>query len=100
MAGAFSDLLPSGCQSYSVAAVYAEFAHRRGRLRPDRVLAADEYDVLRGMVRRWASRDRVWADVVAEFGVRPCCSAGGTVEFCNTGGRGPRSTGVPKPQPA
>ncbi|WP_439678278.1 hypothetical protein [Embleya sp. MST-111070] len=42
IAGAFGDLLPRDCRSYSVASVYAEFAHRRGWLNPDRVLTADE----------------------------------------------------------
>ncbi|OPC76723.1 hypothetical protein B4N89_45390 [Embleya scabrispora] len=77
IAGAFSDLLPRNCRSDSVASVYAEFAHRRGWLHPDRVLTTDEYDVLRGTARRWASRDRVWADVVTEFGT-PSVLFGGT----------------------
>ncbi|SDL30025.1 hypothetical protein SAMN05421806_1266 [Streptomyces indicus] len=60
-----------------MASVYAEFALRRGWLRPDRVLADDEYEALKGRVRQWAGEDRTWADVTAEFG-SPCVLFGGT----------------------
>lgn len=63
-----SDPIPERYDEYGVASVYAEFAHQRGWLKPDRVLDRDAYAVLRGTVRQWAGEDRVWSDVVAEFG--------------------------------
>ncbi|WP_245769718.1 hypothetical protein [Streptomyces indicus] len=75
--GAFRDLIPGRNYEYGMASVYAEFALRRGWLRPDRVLADDEYEALKGRVRQWAGEDRTWADVTAEFG-SPCVLFGGT----------------------
>jgi len=66
--GAFQDVFPEQGGGYEVASVYAEFAWRRGWLKPDRVLTAEEYESLTGRVRRWAAADRTWADVTAEFG--------------------------------
>lgn len=68
VAGVFRDLIPERYYEYGIASVYAEFAHRRGWLKPDRVLAPDEHAVLRSMVRQWAGEDRVWTEVVDEFG--------------------------------
>ncbi|MFJ9822342.1 hypothetical protein ACIRU3_45440 [Streptomyces sp. NPDC101151] len=68
VAGAFRDLIPDRYYEYGIASVYAEFAHCRGWLKPDRVLDPDEYAVLQGAVRQWAGEDRVWTDVVDEFG--------------------------------
>ncbi|MET8413723.1 hypothetical protein ABZV34_37830 [Streptomyces sp. NPDC005195] len=68
VAGVFRDLIPERYYEYGIASVYAEFAHRRGWLKPDRVLDRDEYAVLQGGVRQWADEDRVWKDVVDEFG--------------------------------
>ncbi|MFF8532316.1 hypothetical protein ACN6K9_001568 [Streptomyces sp. SAS_267] len=68
VAGVFRDLIPERYYEYGIASVYAEFAHQRGWLKPDRVLDRDAYAALRGTVRRWAGEDRVWTDVVAEFG--------------------------------
>ncbi|MFD7616161.1 hypothetical protein [Streptomyces sp. NPDC059802] len=77
VAGAFRDLIPDSYYEYGMASVYAEFAHRRGWLKPDRVLGSDEYAALQGSVRQWAGEDRVWADVVDEFG-SPSMLFGGT----------------------
>ncbi|GGV74093.1 hypothetical protein GCM10010277_88060 [Streptomyces longisporoflavus] len=74
--GAFQGFVPGRCDD-GMASVYAEFARRRGWLRPDRVLAAGEYGSLRSRVRSWAGQDRVWADVVDEFGA-PSVLFGGT----------------------
>ncbi|MFF5170768.1 hypothetical protein ACFY25_34605 [[Kitasatospora] papulosa] len=68
VAGVFRELVPEHYYEYGIASVYAEFAHCRGWLKPDRVLDRDEYEVLRGAVRQWADEDRVWTDVVDEFG--------------------------------
>ncbi|MGW0608589.1 hypothetical protein [Streptomyces sp. NPDC002640] len=66
--GMFRDLFPGRSHEHGIASVYAEFAHHRGWLKPDRVLDPEEYTALRGAVRRWAGEDRVWSDVVDEFG--------------------------------
>ncbi|MDK9498642.1 hypothetical protein QEZ40_003831 [Streptomyces katrae] len=68
VAGVFRHLIPERYYQYGVASVYAEFAHRHGWLMPDRVLDPDAYEVLQGAVRQWAGEDRVWTDVVDEFG--------------------------------
>jgi hypothetical protein len=68
VAGVFRDLIPERYYEYGIASVYAEFAHRLGWLKPDRVLDPAEYEALRGVARRWAGEDRVWADVVDAFG--------------------------------
>ncbi|MFG3308699.1 hypothetical protein [Streptomyces wuyuanensis] len=68
VAGAFRDLIPKRYYEYGVASVYAEFAHRHGWLKPDRLLDRDEYAALQGVVRQWAAEDRVWTDIVDEFG--------------------------------
>jgi hypothetical protein len=68
VAGVFRELIPDRYDEYGIASVYAEFAHRRDWLEPDRVLDRDEYAVLLGAVRQWAGEDRVWTDVVDEFG--------------------------------
>lgn len=77
VSGAFRDLVPGRDYEYGVASVYAEFAHRCGWLRPDRVLANAAYEDLKDRVRRWAGEDRTWADVTAEFGP-PCVLFGGS----------------------
>ncbi|KUO14435.1 hypothetical protein [Streptomyces dysideae] len=66
--GVFQRLIPGRNHEYGVASVYAEFAHRRGWLRPDRVLDAETYDALVARARQWAGEDRWWSEVVAEFG--------------------------------
>lgn len=38
LGGVFEELMPGGYDQNCVASVYAEFAHRRGWLRPDRLL--------------------------------------------------------------
>ncbi len=68
LGGMFEELMPGGYDQNCVASVYAEFAHRRGWLRPDRLLPADEHRALRARVRPWAQTDRSWADVLSEFG--------------------------------
>ncbi|MEU1086635.1 hypothetical protein ABZ401_07320 [Streptomyces sp. NPDC005892] len=73
----FEELMPGGHDQNCVASVYAEFAHRRGWLRPDRLLPADEHHALRARVRPWAQTDRSWADVLSEFGP-PSILCGGT----------------------
>ncbi|AYG78479.1 hypothetical protein DWB77_00586 [Streptomyces hundungensis] len=70
VAGVFRDLIPERYYEYGIASVYAEFAHHRVWLKPDRVLDADEHAVLLGAVRQWAGEDRVWRGVVDEFGTR------------------------------
>jgi hypothetical protein len=75
--GAFRDFIPGLSYEYGMASVYAEFAYDRGWLRPDRVLTADEYRALRERVRPWVGEDRVWADVIDEFGA-PSVLFGGT----------------------
>ncbi|WP_406194675.1 hypothetical protein OH807_05700 [Kitasatospora sp. NBC_01560] len=67
-AGAFRDMLPAQVDCCEVASVYAEFAQRRGWLKPDRTLTGEEYEALTGRVRQWAEVDRTWVDVTAEFG--------------------------------
>ncbi|MEU7339639.1 hypothetical protein [Streptomyces sp. NPDC007074] len=68
VAGVFRDLVPERYYEFGIASVYAEFAHRRGWLKPDRVLDRDDYAVLQSAVRQWAGEDRLWNDVVDEFG--------------------------------
>ncbi|MET8658366.1 hypothetical protein [Streptomyces griseus] len=75
--GMFEELMPGGYDQNCVASVYAEFAHRRGWLRPDRLLPADEHHALRARVHPWAQTDRSWADVLSEFGP-PSILCGGT----------------------
>ncbi|GHH82634.1 hypothetical protein GCM10018781_67970 [Kitasatospora indigofera] len=65
--GAFEGALPAD-HGTSVASVYAEFAHRQGWLKLDRVLSADEYATMLAAIDSWASQDRVWADVISAFG--------------------------------
>lgn len=65
--GAFRDLI-RGADSSGMASVHAEFAHRRGWLATDRILDARTHQALLGRARQWAGNDRVWADVLAEFG--------------------------------
>lgn len=77
LAGMFQDRIPGGYDQNCVASVYVEFAHRCGRLRPDRVLPVGEHHALLAKVRQWARTDRSWADVVAEFGP-PSVLCGGT----------------------
>jgi hypothetical protein len=77
VAGLFKELMPGGYDQHCVASVYAEFAHRRGWLRPDRLLSAGEHHALRARVRSWAQVDRSWADVMSEFGP-PSILCGGT----------------------
>jgi hypothetical protein len=57
-----------GNDSSGMASVHVEFAHRRGWLRADRILDARMYVALVSRARQWAGEDRVWADVLAEFG--------------------------------
>ncbi|MFI1931391.1 hypothetical protein [Streptomyces sp. NPDC020330] len=77
LGGMFEELMPEGYDQNGVASVYAEFAHRRGWLRPDRLLPADEHHALRARVRSWAQTDRSWTDVLSEFGP-PSILCGGT----------------------
>ncbi|GHH29984.1 hypothetical protein GCM10018780_88790 [Streptomyces lanatus] len=77
VAGAFRDLVPGHYDDHCTASVYAEFAHRRDWLVPDRVLDAGEFHALRNSARQWAGVDRVWPDVTAEFGA-PSLLIGGT----------------------
>ncbi|MEV7892302.1 hypothetical protein ACWD3I_29110 [Streptomyces sp. NPDC002817] len=65
--GAYRELI-RGDDSSGMASVHAEFAHRRGWLATDRALDARTYQALLDRARRWAGDDRVWADVLAEFG--------------------------------
>lgn len=73
----FQGVMPGGCDQHCVASVYAEFAHRRGWLRSDRLLSAGEHPALRAKVRPWAQTDRSWTDVIPEFGP-PSILCGGT----------------------
>lgn len=66
--GAFRDLI-RGNDSSGMASVHAEFTHRRGWLETDRVLDTHTHEALLGRARQWAGHDRVWADVLAEFGL-------------------------------
>lgn len=65
--GAFRDLI-RGNDTSGMASVHAEFAHRRGWLATDRILDARTHQALVDRARQWAGKDRVWADVLAEFG--------------------------------
>ncbi|MFI9543910.1 hypothetical protein ACIHAR_08200 [Streptomyces sp. NPDC052016] len=79
--GVFRDMSPGRrVQDHDEASVYAEFARRRGRLVPDRVMAADAYVSLREGVRAWAEEDRTWPDVVEEFG-EPSVLLGGASPY-------------------
>lgn len=84
LAGMFRDLLPDRHCEHGVASVYAEFAHHRDWLKPDRVLDPEEYTALRGAVRQWASEDRVWSDVVDEFGTPSILSGGNNPYYGKT----------------
>ncbi|MFB7656406.1 MULTISPECIES: hypothetical protein [unclassified Streptomyces] len=75
--GAFRDAMLGHSDEYGMASVYGEFAQRCGWLSPDRVLAPRAYEDLVGRVRRWAGKDRTWADVTTEFG-EPSVLFGGT----------------------
>ncbi|MFF4444550.1 hypothetical protein [Streptomyces sp. NPDC001502] len=66
--GAFRDVIPGHNYEYGMASVYAEFAQKRGWLKPDRVLTEDAYEALKGRVWQWAKEDRTSGDVTAEFG--------------------------------
>lgn len=77
--GALQAVLPPD-HGYSVASVYAEFAHRQGWLTADRLLDADTFESMRAAVGRWAGRDWVWSEVVAAFGP-PSVLFGGTNPF-------------------
>ncbi|MGW1608416.1 hypothetical protein ACWCQZ_03215 [Streptomyces sp. NPDC002285] len=66
--GVFRELIPGRHYDSGTASVHAEFAHRRDWLRPDRVLDEQEYEALAGRARQWAGKDRVWSEVIAEFG--------------------------------
>lgn len=59
------------------ASVYAELVRRRGWLRSDRILTADEYADLRRTVIDWVASDRTWTDVTSEYG-QPSILFGGT----------------------
>ncbi|MFE5587626.1 hypothetical protein [Kitasatospora sp. NPDC056531] len=74
--GAFQDFLPAD-HGDSVASVYAEFAHRQGWLKADRVLNTAEYASMRDTIASWAAHDRVWPDVTSAFGP-PSVLIGGT----------------------
>ncbi|MEU0953732.1 hypothetical protein ABZ353_15535 [Streptomyces niveus] len=74
--GAFAPHFPSE-HSLGASSVYAEFARAEGWLRPDRVLDAQAYAVLRDKVRPWAEHDRSWADVTTAFGP-PSIQIGGS----------------------
>ncbi|MFD6988060.1 hypothetical protein [Streptomyces sp. NPDC059943] len=65
--GAFASYFPSE-HSLGASSVYAEFARAEGWLKPDRVLDAQAYAVLRDEVGPWAENDRSWTDVTAAFG--------------------------------
>lgn len=80
VAGAFRDLVPGRSHEHEVASVYAEFAHRRQWLKPDRGLTHDEYELLRDRARQWAAQDRQWVDVTTEFGP-PSVLFGGSNPF-------------------
>ncbi|MGM1061673.1 hypothetical protein [Saccharothrix sp. Mg75] len=51
-----------------VASVYAEFAHRHGLLRPDRLLDPDEHGRLLASAHGWCDRDRGRHEVLDRFG--------------------------------
>ncbi|MFF5499195.1 hypothetical protein [Streptomyces aquilus] len=74
--GVFRDLI-RGSDDHDVGSVHAEFAHRRGWLKPDRLLDSRAHQALMARVRDWAAEDRQWPDVVAEFG-EPSILFGGT----------------------
>ncbi|WP_399883609.1 hypothetical protein ACGH7X_09530 [Streptomyces sp. BBFR51] len=65
--GVFARYFPVD-HKHGESSVYAEFVRREGWLKPDRVLNAEAYSVLRDEVGRWAEYDRSWADVTAAFG--------------------------------
>jgi hypothetical protein len=61
----------NGAHNAAVAFVYADLAHARGYLAPQRELAAEEYSRLRRDARQWtADADRVTADVIGTCQVR------------------------------
>lgn len=81
--GAFHGLLP-GEHGHDMASVYAEFSRRQGWLQTDRVLDAAEYASLRSSVGRWAAGDRVWSEVLAEFGAPSVLFGGGNPYYGKT----------------
>lgn len=66
--GVFRHLFPDNDDEHGASSVFAEFAFQCDWLRPDRVLDTRAYDALSSSVHQWARTDRVWADVVEEFG--------------------------------
>ncbi|MEU3278597.1 hypothetical protein [Streptomyces antibioticus] len=58
MTGAFRHVVPGRNYEDGMASVYAEFARRRGWLKPDGVLTSGAYDALKGRARQWAGEDR------------------------------------------
>ena len=74
--GVFRELIP-GIHDHDIGSVHAEFAHRRGWLRADRLLEPHVHQELMDRAPEWAAEDRYWPDVVAEFGA-PSILFGGT----------------------
>ncbi len=70
--GVFMQMFGGDAVQHAAAAslVYADIAHARGYLRPQRVLTGQEYSWLRGRAREWtASADRTLPDLVDAFGL-------------------------------
>ncbi|AZM44427.1 hypothetical protein DMB38_35970 [Streptomyces sp. WAC 06738] len=84
IAGALHDLFPAQADCNDTASVYAEFVHRRGWLKPDRVLTRQEYKTLTRRVRQWAAADHTWPDVTAEFGPPSVLSGGNNPPYGKT----------------
>lgn len=74
--GAFESLWGAGTDDMA-ASVYAEFAHRHGWLRLDRILSRDGYDKLIGANKAWCERDRTLGQTLGMFGP-PSVYCGGT----------------------
>ncbi|MFD0038583.1 hypothetical protein ACFVIZ_13190 [Streptomyces anulatus] len=83
LAGMFRELT-GACDQNCIASVYAEFAHRRGWLRPDHLLSAGEHHALRTRVRPWAQTDRSWVDVLTEFGPPSILCGGASPQYSKT----------------
>ncbi|WP_327109183.1 hypothetical protein [Nonomuraea glycinis] len=64
---AFSRLIPDS-NEYGMASVYAEFAREREWLWMERLLSADDYATMAGMVEPWLKEDRMLSDVLGVFG--------------------------------
>ena len=78
--GVYESILPAGAVRDATASVYAEIAHRLGRLELDRALSEAEFRQLGTDVGEWLAQDRTLSEVIETFG-SPSLWIGGTDPF-------------------